>query len=197
MQKLHLGCFNQPVPGWINTDITPHIWIARVPFAAKVIRAFGKMTDERLEEHKTGTFRQVRYLNVATRFPFSDGSTNAIYTSHMIEHLYPWDAEKCLRECLRVLAPQGVLRIAVPDLDQLVADFQKDCPEPFLNHIYEYGRGAAKNSHRWHYNFSSLSRLLAGLGFSTVQRCEYQRGRCPDLESIENRLESLFVEAIR
>jgi SAM-dependent methyltransferase len=197
MQKLHLGCFNQPVPGWINTDITPHIWIARVPFAASVIGALGKMTAERLQEHKAGIFRQVRYLNVTKTFPFLDGSTTTMYTSHMLEHLYPWDAEKCLGECLRVLKPQGVLRIAVPDLDQIVSGFQTCCPDPFLNHIYEYGHGIAKNSHRWHYNFCSLSRLLTSLGFPTVQRCQYRSGRCPDLESIEHRSESLFVEAIK
>jgi predicted SAM-dependent methyltransferase len=155
------------------------------------------MTDERLEEHKAGIFRQVRHLDVTKRFPFPDGSTTAIYTSHMLEHLYPWDAEKCLNECKRVLAPQGVLRIAVPDLDRIVSDFESSRPDPFLDHIYEYGRGMAKNSHRWHYNFCSLSRLLTSLGFPTVQRCDYQRGRCPDLESIEQRSESLFVEAIK
>jgi SAM-dependent methyltransferase len=196
-QKLNLGCFNRPAREWINTDITPHIWIARVPSAAGVIRALGRMTAERLQEHKMGIFRRVRYLNVTKRFPFPDDSTTAVYTSHMLEHLYPWDAEKCLAECLRILAPQGVLRIAVPDLDQIVSAFEKDSPHPFLDDVYAYGHGMAKNSHRWHYNFCSLSRLLTSLGFPTVQRCEYQSGRCPDLESIEHRPESLFVEAIK
>jgi len=197
MKKLNLGCFNQPAAGWINTDITPHIWIARVPTAAIVIRALHKMTAERLHEHQRGIFRQVRYLNVTKNFPFSDGSADAIYTSHMLEHLYPWDAEKCLCECLRVLAPHGVLRIAVPDLDQIVSSFERCCPDHFLNDVYEYGHGMAKNAHRWHYNFCSLSRLLLSLGFATVQRCKYQIGRCPDLESIEHRPSSLFVEAFK
>jgi predicted SAM-dependent methyltransferase len=197
LEKLNLGCLNQPAPGWINTDITPHVWIARVPMAASAIHALGRMTAERLREHKMGIFRQVHYLNVTKKFPFPSASITAIYSSHMLEHLYPWDAKKCLAECARILAPQGVLRIAVPDLDQIMSAFEKDLPDSFLNHIYEYGHGMAKNSHRWLYNFSSLSRLLTSLHFATVDRCEYRRGRCPDLTAIEHRPESLFVEAIK
>ena len=27
-RKLHLGCFDQVLSGWINTDITPHIFLS-------------------------------------------------------------------------------------------------------------------------------------------------------------------------
>ena len=36
--KLHLGAFNCGIEGWINTDVTPHMWIARLPFAAQLDR---------------------------------------------------------------------------------------------------------------------------------------------------------------
>ena len=34
LSRLHIGAFNCGIAGWINTDITMHLWIARVPLAA-------------------------------------------------------------------------------------------------------------------------------------------------------------------
>jgi SAM-dependent methyltransferase len=195
--RLHLGAFNRPVPGWLNTDITPHIFLAKIPFAPLALRLLGRVTPERLAEHRAGIFRRLRYLNAAKCFPFPSQSVSAIYTSHMLEHLYPWHAETCLRECLRVLKPDGVLRIAVPDLEQIVARFESSHPAEFLRHIFEYGHGLAKNSHRWHYTNKSLCDLLIAVGFRAATTCSYRQGCCPDLYLIENRPDSLFVEAVR
>jgi hypothetical protein len=41
VRKLHLGCFDQVLPGWVNTDITPHIFIARLPGLAVALRRAG------------------------------------------------------------------------------------------------------------------------------------------------------------
>jgi hypothetical protein len=32
--KLHLGAFTSVVDGWVNIDVTPHLWIARFPFCS-------------------------------------------------------------------------------------------------------------------------------------------------------------------
>ena len=49
--------------------------------------------------------------------PFSDESFDAVYGSHVLEHLVPSAAAQLLRECLRVLKPGGIVRLAVPDLE--------------------------------------------------------------------------------
>ena len=41
---------------------------------------------------------------------------DAIYASHMLEHLDRAEARSFLAECRRVLKPGGILRLAVPDL---------------------------------------------------------------------------------
>jgi hypothetical protein len=43
MPNLHLGCLDRPVDGWVNTDITPHIFVARIPLAARILRRLGAM----------------------------------------------------------------------------------------------------------------------------------------------------------
>lgn len=53
------------------------------------------------------------------RFPFADGTFDAVYGSHVLEHLEPAAAEKLLQDCFRILRPGGILRIAVPDLETI------------------------------------------------------------------------------
>lgn len=117
-QKLHLGCFDRVHPGWINTDITPHIHLARVPGLAFLLHKAGYLSDLRYKQHRSGIFRRIRYLDVSKRFPFPDGMFDYVYSSHMMEHLHREDALFCLREVHRVLKQGGVVRIVVPDLLQ-------------------------------------------------------------------------------
>ena len=116
-KRLHLGCFDQPKEGWLNTDITPHIWVARIPLLPKLLHALGKMSDDRFQKHQMGVFRRVSRLDASKRFPYGDEEFEAVYSSHVLEHMPPADAAHCLREVHRVLKPGGVARIAVPDPD--------------------------------------------------------------------------------
>ncbi len=51
--------------------------------------------------------------------PFADDSWDAVYHSHVLEHLTPADARRFVSDCFRVLKPGGVIRIAVPDLQRI------------------------------------------------------------------------------
>jgi hypothetical protein len=93
-KKLHLGRFDQPIEGWINTDITPHTWIARIPLAPAILRAARLLNKQRYLQHSEGVFRKVHYLNGAKRFPFPNDSFQAVFSSHMLEHLPPMVADK-------------------------------------------------------------------------------------------------------
>ena len=55
--------------------------------------------------------------------PFDDRSCDAVYHSHVLEHLQPEQAAKLLAECFRVLKPGGTLRIAVPDLEGIARQY--------------------------------------------------------------------------
>jgi SAM-dependent methyltransferase len=60
--------------------------------------------------------RNETHLDAAARFPFPEGSIHFIYAEQVIEHLDYQDGLGMLRECHRVLAPGGKVRIATPDL---------------------------------------------------------------------------------
>lgn len=196
-KRLHLGCFDRPIRGWINTDVTPHLWVARTPGLASLLWRMGRISDGRYEQHRCGVFRFVRYMNVAKRFPYPDDYFRAVFSSHLLEHLYPCDAQLCLSEILRTLHPGGVCRTVVPDLDMCVKRYNPKEPDVFLKRLFEPS-DRQKNTHHWLYNAESLIALLLRIGFRRAYRCDYQEGLCPDLDTLDNRPEiSLYVEAIK
>ena len=65
----------------------------------------------------------VRAMNILKGLDFPDASFEIVYHSHLLEHLPPEAAPAFLRECARVLAPNGVLRVAVPDLEQIAREY--------------------------------------------------------------------------
>lgn len=53
--------------------------------------------------------------------PVVDGSMDALYSSHNIEHLYPPEVPTALREFARVLKPDGFAVVTCPDLQSVAA----------------------------------------------------------------------------
>lgn len=51
--------------------------------------------------------------------PFEDGAFDAVYSSHMLEHLPRPLVLGFLEDCFRVLRPGGVIRLVVPDLEAI------------------------------------------------------------------------------
>jgi SAM-dependent methyltransferase len=173
--------------------------VARVPGLAWLLHRLGVIAPERYAAHRSGTFKSLRYLDVSRPFRFGDGTFEAVYASHLLEHLDRDVAERCLHEVYRVLRPGGIVRIAVPDLDEVVAHYDPSDPDGFLAGLYDAhsGRSSRTSLHRWMYNPSSLESLLQRVGFRDTRRCEYRQGRCPDVEQIEARRWSLFMEGVK
>jgi predicted SAM-dependent methyltransferase len=76
-------------------------------------------------------------------FPYAENSITAIYTSHLIEHLDPEEAESFARECYRVLQPQGVVRIVTPDFEVLAKEYLRNLDQALQ------GDKEAEHRHEW------------------------------------------------
>jgi predicted SAM-dependent methyltransferase len=63
--------------------------------------------------------------NLQKGVPFPDNSFDVVYHSHVLEHFSKADAVAFLCECYRVLTPGGVIRVAVPDLGEIVDHYIK------------------------------------------------------------------------
>lgn len=69
------------------------------------------------------TDENVLAYDITQRIPFPDVSFDVVYHSHLLEHLSRQQAEFLIRECYRVLRPKSVLRVVVPDLEQIVRTY--------------------------------------------------------------------------
>lgn len=65
----------------------------------------------------------VRQYDLRRGLPYPDHSFDAVYHSHVLEHLTPQDAVSMITECRRVLRPGGVLRVVVPDLEGIARNY--------------------------------------------------------------------------
>lgn len=64
------------------------------------------------------------YVDATKPFPFPDRFFNYVFSEHVIEHLTYEQGLAMLKECYRVLAPGGKVRIATPNLLKFVELFQ-------------------------------------------------------------------------
>jgi len=115
--KLHLGCGTRTPAGWLNVDAALGARLAKLRPLRRWLRRVGAF---RLDWSDAIVIHDLR-----RPFPWPDASAEAIYSSHTLEHLSKRDGARFLDECARVLAPGGVLRIAVPDLALVIADYDK------------------------------------------------------------------------
>lgn len=51
--------------------------------------------------------------------PFRDAVCDVVYHSHVLEHFPKALAPGFIKECFRILKPDGIIRVAVPDLEEI------------------------------------------------------------------------------
>ncbi len=87
--------------------------------------------------------RRVERYDCRERLPFQDGIVDAVYSSHLIEHLPATIARYFVQESFRVLRPGGVLRLVTPDLEKLAFEY--------LRNLYQACDGdlGARDRHEW------------------------------------------------
>jgi predicted SAM-dependent methyltransferase len=210
--RLHLGCGSTVVPGWENVDKSPSITLARFPRLRRGLAAARVLTSEQASAvFPSGIVR----ADVRRGLPYPARSARCVYSSHMIEHMARWQGLALVRECARVLEPGGILRLATPDLADLVDAYRRACggddsaaadtlmsglgtfaerPGPRIATILQRVFTAP---HQWLYDDASLTQLLHEGGFVDVQRRSFRDSEMPDIELLEHRAQSLFVEARR
>ena len=146
-------------------------------------------------------------VDVRDGLPFTNKSVQGLYSEHFIEHLSQRDGLAFLRDCRRVLVPNGVLRIATPDLDALVDDFVHDRRHPdwerfgydWVDNRCEMLNLAMREwGHKWFYNEEEIVRLASIAGFKLMKRCARGESDHPMFRGRETREGSrLVVEFVK
>ena len=113
----------------------------------------------------------------------ADGSMDGLFSSHNIEHLYPFETAKALAEFRRVLKPGGFAVITCPDLKSIAGLIMQDLvtepayrspagPISALDMLYghqsDLARGNLHMAHRSGFTNRSLEAALRAAGFTNV-----------------------------
>ena len=69
--------------------------------------------------------KEVKKVNVLDGLPFEDNSIDVVYSSHFLEHLTQEQADFVLKESQRILKKDGIIRIVVPDLENICKEYLK------------------------------------------------------------------------
>ncbi|KJV05569.1 class I SAM-dependent methyltransferase [Methylocucumis oryzae] len=111
------------------------------------------------------------------------GSIDALWSSHNVEHLYPHDVIPTLTGFRRILKPDGIALITLPDLQEiarLIADDKLDEPAytspagPIapLDMLYGFRPAMAQGNlfmaHRTGFTAKTLAQSILRAGFATV-----------------------------
>jgi len=148
------------------------------------------------------------YLDAASDYPFPGGSVHYIFAEHLIEHL-PWEGGlKMLKECHRVLAPGGKVRIVTPNLTKLFhllnggsnVEARKvieatrrlfGWPDTPVMPAYVFNKSVREWGHQFIYDPATLRKTFELAGFSEIKERSMEEKTDPVFAEVEFRTRSL------
>jgi len=118
-----------------------------------------------------GDYRHLDYNSLTDLSQFEDNTIDLIYASHVIEYFDRQEVEGLLKEWKRVLKPNGILRLAVPNFE-MIAKLYCNGEIPLSSVLGPlYGRmdmGEQKIYHKTTYDINSLKKLLTSLEYNDI-----------------------------
>lgn len=211
--RLNLGSGPRAVRGWVNVDKSWSPQVSRRPAVRKLLERLRVIGPDQVAE---GWQEDILRIDVTKHFPWREHSVDAIYSSHFLEHLSRTEAYMLLERCHRALRPGGLIRLALPDLEHAAHNYldalgtgDERAGDRFVEFLGFAPTNMSGNMlrrvairflhrpHQWMYDRASLTRTLEEVGFREVRPASYRKGRITDVESLDMRPESLFVEGER
>lgn len=113
---------------------------------------------------------------------FDYDSANVIYACHVLEHVGRHEIHGTLLRWKEVLKPGGVLRLAVPDLGEVMYRYSVD---ENLTELLGFLYGGQRNEHDYHkmgWDFRSLKADLEDVGFKDVRRYDRDKTEHADVD---------------
>jgi SAM-dependent methyltransferase len=169
------GCGFCAPETWLNFDASPLLLFERWPLVGRML-AMGR---EPLPPN-------VRYGDIVKGLPIAAQSCDAVYCSHVLEHLALADFRLALRNTHSILRAGGVFRMVMPDLEflatQYLADGSPSAASDFMRRASlgqeTRGRGIVDllrlwlghSRHLWLWDFAAAASELDAVGFVAIRK---------------------------
>ena len=180
--KLHIGCGEKFLPGYIHLDARAY------PHVDYVTKA------DDLSMFESNSIEEIYACHILEHFP---RVAMRFDEQHRGGVLVEWH---------RVLKSNGILRIAVPDFEAIVEEYKHSKNLELIMGLLYGGQNYEYNFHYQTYDFNRLKNLLTQVGFNSVSRYDwheflpvgyddFSRAYIPHMDFENGRLMSLNVIA--
>lgn len=172
MTHVNIGSGRHAPGDWMNFDASP---------VRRIQNYLGPLTPSRFPRH-------VLYADIAQGLPVRTSSVDAVFSSHILEHMSLEEMRAALRHTFAILRPGGVLRLIVPDLAWRARRYVElvDAGDPsaaaWLMDATGLGQRKApvglmgalravfgRSAHRWMYDQPAMTAELQRAGFVGVR----------------------------
>jgi SAM-dependent methyltransferase len=193
MAYVQYGCGHSAPDGWLNYDASSTLRVERLP----VVGRFVKKNARRFPAN-------VVLADILKGLPIADGSADGVYASHILEHLSRGSMHVALQNTYRMLRPNGIFRLIVPDLEararRYLADLEAmrlDANDRFLRSSYLGVEADSKgldslasamfgrSTHLWMWDYPSIEAALKTAGFTSIRRCDMGDSGDPAFAAVE------------
>ena len=195
--RVQYGCGSHAPSGWKNFDASPTLRFERLPLIGRLYTK----NEQRFPN-------DVEYGDIVKGIPLPKESCEAIYASHVLEHLSLSEFRVALVNTYRLLTNGSLFRLVVPDLEILARRYlESDEPAAASSFMEATSLGVSErqrglrglatiwlgnSSHLWMWDLKSIRQELSAVGFTDIRRCCL--GDEPVFEDVEQ--ESRFVDAL-
>lgn len=209
-QYIHYGCGLSAPKEWKNFDTSPTLRLQKLPLIGTLVK--GRLNAVFPDN--------VFYGDIVKGLPLEENSCDAVYCSHVLEHLALKDFRTALLNTYKILKPNGIFRCVLPDLEVICREYLKAVegkdPNGSINFM---GKGSllgleerpkgikgfltsylGNAKHLWMWDHVSLEMELSKVGFKNIRKASFNDSSVGAFKFVENkeRFESaVALEAVK
>ena len=206
-EYIQFGCGLCAPPTWRNFDAGPAFWLQKkLPFLKSAIVGRG------FPDYPAN----IEYGDVIDGLPVAERSAQAVYCSHVLEHLALNEFRRTLLNVFSYLKPGGVFRLVVPDLERIVRTYvESDRADAAIVFMHEANLGEpnksrglgdkaksvfGRSAHLTMWDYKGMAAELTQAGFVGIRRAQCGDAADPrflDVEDPGRWREDLGMECFR
>ncbi len=190
-EYVQYGCGWSAPETWLNYDSSATLRFERLPILGRLYTKNSRRFPG-----------NVQYGDIVEGLPVQHGSCRGIYCSHVLEHLALEEFGVALRNTHQYLAPGGIFRLVLPDLEFLarsyLAGMDADAASRFMEASGLGRRRRARGllsfvaewlssgAHLWMWDEASMKQQLAEKGFRDIRRAHFGDSEDPRFSEVED-----------